>query len=131
MKITTRWISAALIGLFALTAHGQSLSEQEVLLAKKWKLVYYEEAGKQIPPAPEQRNDVMDMHADHTVVSIEAGGTQHGKWSYDAAKKQLVVVDNATKERMVLSVVALDAKSCTMEFKDPEGVLLRMHMKPL
>ncbi|MEO8588987.1 MAG: hypothetical protein ABI432_06450 [Flavobacteriales bacterium] len=130
MNATSRWITAAFLGLFALPLAAQSLGAQESL-AKKWKLAYYEEAGERIPPAPDQRNDVMDLRADHTVVSIESSRTQQGTWSYDVGKKQLVVVDNDTKERMVLRVVALDPKSCVLEFKDPDGVALRMHMVPL
>lgn len=40
------------------------------------------------------------------------------------------MVDNDTKERMVLKVVSLDEKRCVLEFKDPDGVVLRIHMIP-
>jgi hypothetical protein len=130
MFTTPRWIFTALIVWFGSSLVAQSLGTQESLLAREWKLAYYEEAGERIPPSPDQRNDVMDIHADHTVVSIESGGTQRGTWSYDEGKKELVVLDSSTKEQMVLRVVFLDAKSCILEFKDPDGVVLRMHMVP-
>ncbi len=125
-----RWLACILLTLLTWPLLAQTPAPEEALLARKWKLGYYVEAGERIAPAPEQRNDVMDFHADHTVVSVEAGGTQHGTWSYDGAAKQLVVVDKATRERAVLKVVALDAQHCTLEFKDPDGVVLRMHMVP-
>lgn len=130
MTNTARALLAALICLFSFSAVAQTPAASEALLLKSWKLVYYEESGERIPPAPEQRNDVMDFHADHTVVSKEGGVTEKGTWSYDSGKKQLVVVDSATKERMVLRVVELEEKRCVMEFKDPDGVVLRMHMVP-
>lgn len=129
MSNPVRWLTTVLIGLLAIPLFAQS-STQGSLLVRKWKLAYYEEAGERIPPSPDQRDDMMDFHADHTVVSVESSGTQHGTWTYDEAKKQLVVVDNATKERMVLQVIALDPKSCVLAFKDPDGVVLRVHMVP-
>lgn len=131
MTIIIRWILTLLVAALARPVLAQQLSAQETLLVKKWKLAYYEEGGERIPPAPDQRNDVMDFHADHTVVSVESGGTQNGIWAYHEEKQQLVVVDKATKERMELRVVTLEGRSCVLEFKDPDGVVLRVHMVPL
>lgn len=131
MSAISRWICALFLSASALLVFGQPLSTQETLLVKKWKLAYYEEGGERIPPAPDQRNDMMEFHADHTVVSVESGGTQNGTWVYHEDKKQLVVVDKATKERMELRVVTLEGRSCVLEFKDADGVVLRVHMVPL
>jgi len=130
MSNTIRLFFILVAAVFAVPALAQTLSPQEVMLAKKWKLAYYEAEGERIDPTPDQRNDVMDIRKDRTVVSIESGGTQHGTWTYEDGRKELVVVDSASKDRMGLRVAALDSARCTLEFKDPDGVLLRMHMVP-
>ncbi len=100
----------------------------DTLLCKEWKLKSYEESGKIFSPAPDQINNRMIFYFDHKVKSIETGNIQNGIWKYDSKAKMLMVVDNLTKEKVVLKVIRITKDECILEFKDPEGALLKMHM---
>lgn len=123
---------AALLGICKpLAAQEKADSAFKSLICKEWKLLFYEESGEKIPPAPDQRNDRMFFYQDNTAKSIEGKVIQHATWKYDEHTKILTVVDNETKEKMTLKLITLTAQVCVMDYKDPDGVVLRMHMAPL
>lgn len=116
--------------LFVQSAFCQS-DNIDSLLCKNWQLVSYEESGEKFPPSPEQKNDRMTFYFDHKVKSVETGNIQNGTWEYDSTKKLLTVIDNQTKEKAVLKVLKLTKTECVLEYKDPEGTMLKMHMAPV
>ncbi|NLU93234.1 hypothetical protein [Chitinophaga sp. Ak27] len=101
------------------------------LICKEWKLQSYEEKGKKFPPVPEQKGDKMIFYKDNKVKSIESGYIQNGIWKYEATKSILTVIDNDTKEKAIMKVIKLTNDECILEYKDPEGTLLKMHMLPV
>jgi hypothetical protein len=105
-------------------------SNVDSLLCKKWILQYYEEDGEKYPPSQEHKNDLMVFSTDKTVKSIENEKIQNGTWAYDKAKKTLTIVDIDTKEKMVIRVIKLTVSEFIIEFKDAEGIPLRICMKP-
>lgn len=70
----------------------------------------------------------MIFYKNHKVKSIEGGVLQNGIWQYDSGKKVLIVTDNATKEKMILKVLKINQNLCVLEFKDPDGIVLKMQM---
>lgn len=115
---------------FAISSFSQSLSEfKELALNKEWKLELYEEGGEKFPPAPESKNDKMIFKSDYSVKSIEHDKTDNGKWSYSETSKELTVVDSKTGMVMKMKVVKLTTSIFVVEFKDPEGSSLIIHMK--
>ena len=73
----------------------------------------------------------MIFYIDHKVKSIEAGNIQNGTWKYDVTNKILSVVDNQTKEKANLKVLKITKDECILEYKDPEGGIIKMYMKPV
>ncbi len=112
-------------------AQGTTTEGFDKLICKEWALKFYEQGGEKIPPSPEQKNDRMIFYPDHKVKSVEAGGTQNGVWQYNSIKKLLSVVDNETKEKMDLTVISLTQDACVLEFTDPDGGKMKMHMTPV
>ncbi|AWO00502.1 hypothetical protein DLD77_01660 [Chitinophaga alhagiae] len=111
-------------------AQQKSTANFSDLICKEWKLVFYEEDGEKIPPAPQQKGDRMIFYKDNKVKSIEAGAIQNGIWQYDSVKKTLVVTDNSTKEKMIMKVLQINQDLCVLEFKDADGIVLKMHTAP-
>ncbi|QEH42866.1 lipocalin family protein [Chitinophaga sp. XS-30] len=124
-------IYAALVPAAPVCAQEKSDKTFKALICKEWKLKFYEEDGEKFPPAPDQSGDRMFFYQDNTVKSIEQKKIQHGTWAYDEVKKILTVVDNETKEKATLKVIALAPDKCVLDYKDPEGSVLRMHMVPV
>lgn len=114
-------------------AKGQDKNNKtfDELICKEWKLQFYEEQGKKIMPTPDHKEDRMIFYKDKKVKSIEIGDIQHGVWKYDATQSVLTVVDNDTKEKVVLKVIKIMDNECVLEFKDPDGSILKMHMLPV
>jgi hypothetical protein len=131
MKNSISIILIILLIQFSKTALGQTTNSIDSLLCKEWKLVSYEEGGEKFPPSPEQKNDRMIFYSDHKVKSIETGNIQIGIWQYDATKKTLSVVANKTKEKAIMKVLKITKDECILEYKDPEGTLLKIHMVPV
>lgn len=101
------------------------------LISKEWKLQFYGENGKRQPPSPQQQEDRMIFYKDHRVLSIENGNKENGNWQYDSTKNQLTITDNQTREQILLQVIKLDQEQFVAGYKDPEGVLLEIHMLPV
>jgi hypothetical protein len=110
---------------------GTTIEDFDNLICKEWALKFYEQGSDKIPPSPEQKNDRMIFYPDHKVKSIEAGGIQNGVWEYSASKRLLTVVDNETKAKMNLIVIGLTQDECILEFTDPDGGKMKMHMIPV
>ena len=123
-----------LVAIFTSTyakSQNTQANHTDSLICKEWKLVSYEEAGKKYPPSPEQKNDRMIFSFNHKVKSIESGSVQNGNWQYDSVKNILTIVDNQTKEKAIMKVVQLSDRECVLEYKDPDGVLLKIYMVPI
>jgi hypothetical protein len=118
-------ISGSLFGQGTLT------DNFDKLICKEWVLKFYQQGSDKFPPSPEQKNDRMTFYSDHKVKSIEGGGIQNGVWEYNASKKLLTVTDHDTKEKMNLTVISLTETSCILEFTDPDGGKMKMHMAPV
>jgi len=100
------------------------------LVCKEWVLKSYEEHGQKFPPAPEQKNNLMIFYKDHKAKSIENKKIQNGTWQYDSSKKTLTVVDSDTNEKVMMNVLKISSTDLIIEYKDPEGAILKMYLKP-
>jgi hypothetical protein len=126
------FVIAALLGICKpVSAQEKTDSAFKSLICKEWKLLFYEEGGEKFPPTPEQRNDRMFFYADYKAKSVEGKKIEYATWKYDDATKIMTVIDNETKEKMTLKLITLTAQVCVMDYKDPEGIVLRMHMAPV
>ncbi|HEY1164037.1 MAG TPA: hypothetical protein VGE90_02695 [Chitinophaga sp.] len=130
--LSLTFVITALLGICKpVSAQEKTDSAFKSLICKEWKLLFYEEDGEKFPPAPEQRNDRMFFYPDYKVKSIEGKKIEHATWKYNAAAKTLIVTDNETKEKMTLKLISLTAQLWVMDYKDPEGAVVRMHMAPV
>jgi hypothetical protein len=119
-----------LILFFTQSAFAQS-SEIDSLICKSWKFVSYEAEGEKIMARPDQKNDRMIFYFDHQVKSIEGKKIENGIWTYDSAKKTLTIIDNQTKVKAIMKVLKLTKTQCILEYKDPNGIVLKIHMAPV
>jgi hypothetical protein len=123
-------LSVIFIVLFSLNKlYGQSHIDS--LLCKEWRMSYYIEAGRKVLPAGIQKNDRMIFYSDHKAKSIEGGRIQRGVWHYEPKTQILSVVDNDTNENPVMKIISIEEKECILEYKDPNGVILKIVMVPV
>lgn len=101
------------------------------MISKEWKLQFYGENDKRQAPSPEQQENRMIFYKDNRVLSIENGKKENSSWQYDSAKQLLTITNNRTKEQLLLQVIKLDQEQFVVGYKDPEGVLLKIHMLPV
>ncbi len=106
-------------------------SEIDSLICKSWKFVAYEAEGEKIMASPDQKNDRMIFYFDNQVKSIEGKKIENGTWTYDSTKKILTVIDNQTKVKAIMKVLRLTKTQCILEYKDPNGIVLKIHMAPV
>ena len=118
-----------IIGCSSLLAQTDSTSFKN-LVCKEWVLKSYEENGEKFPPAPEQKKDLMIFYKDHKAKSIENKKIQNGTWQYDQFKKTLTVLDLDTNEKVIMNVLKISSTDLIIEYKDPEGAILKMYLKP-
>jgi hypothetical protein len=118
-----------LIGCKSLIAQVDT-SNFDNLICKEWLLKFYEEDGDKYPPSTEHKNDVMIFFKDKTVKSVEVDKKQSGIWKFDGVMKILTIVDNDTKEVIKLNVIKLTPTELVIDYKVPDGWVLRMYMKP-
>ncbi|SDG87465.1 lipocalin family protein [Chitinophaga filiformis] len=101
------------------------------MISKEWKLQFYGESGKKQAPSSKQQEDRMIFYKDNRVLSIENGKKETGNWQYDPSKKLLTITDNQTREQTQFQVIKLNEAQFVVGYKDPEGVLLEIHMLPV
>jgi hypothetical protein len=101
------------------------------MISKEWKLQFYGETDKRQAPSPQQQEDRMIFYKDYRVLSIENGKKENGSWQYDSVKQLLTITDNQTREQLLLQVIKLDQEQFVVGYKDPAGVLLKIHMLPV
>lgn len=124
----------AFIGLMVIFS--KSLSSQvnksnfENLICKEWLLKYYEVEGNKFPPSPENEKDLMIFFKDNKVQSREYDKIQNGIWEFDGLQQTLTIVDIDTKEKVVLKVLKITMSEFVMEYMDPDGTKIIMHMYP-
>jgi hypothetical protein len=101
------------------------------MISKEWKLEFYGDKGKKQAPSSQQQEDRMIFYKDNRVLSIENGKKEDGNWQYDPNKKLLTITDNQTREQTRFQVIKLNQAQFVLGYKDPEGVLLEIHMLPV
>lgn len=113
----------------------QDATSAEKLLVRTWRFTSVEEAGRPITSSKEMKKMMasiekasLEFHADHTVVSSDAEVHDTGTWSYDAATKQLTIVDDMTHEPEVARIMVLNEQHLVLEAHDPgaPAVLIRL-----
>ena len=77
---------------------------------------------------PQQQNDKMVFYKNHKVQSFESGRTQNGTWSFDLSSSLLVITDDINKAKAMMRVGKITPKECVLEFNDPKGKLVKLHM---
>ena len=130
MKYTIRTFLLLLLTILIKDTFGQTNTTIDSLLCKEWKLTFYEEAGEKFSPAPDQKDSKMIFYFDHKVKSIEPDNIQNGVWQYNTKSKVLTITDNQTKEVATMKISKLTSEECILEYKDRDGILLKMYMIP-
>ena len=131
MKKVSLFIIISLLTLFNKTSFCQTSTSVDSLICQEWKLVFYEDKGEKFPPTPEQKDSRMIFYLDHKVKSIEPDNIQNGVWKYNLTNKQLSITDNETAEIANMKVLKLTKKEIVLEYKDPDGIPLKMYMEPV
>ncbi|SHN23361.1 hypothetical protein [Chitinophaga sp. CF418] len=113
-------------------SHGQNKETTFAdMISKEWRLAYYGDNSKKQTPSAKQQEDRMIFYKDNRVLSIENGKKENGNWQYDPTKKLLTITDKQTREQTLYQVIKLDQDQFVVGYKDPEGVLLEIHMLPI
>lgn len=110
---------------------GQEMNANNVttkLSSKEWKLVCFEEEGKKFLPSADQIGDRMRFRFDHRVKFIEISQMNLGMWEYDPQSNDLLIVNTETNEVRNMKVVKLTDSDFVLEYKDSEGLQLKMYM---
>ncbi|MDX5321901.1 MAG: lipocalin family protein [Bacteroidota bacterium] len=128
MKLLLSFFIGFLLFSLTNTSQAQSTGSIDSLLCKEWKLVSIQEGNDTYTLDPGEQNDRMIFYFNHRVKSIESGTVEYGTWKYDADPKTLTIVDDASKETIVLQVVKLTHTECVLVYKDAEGLILRIKM---
>jgi hypothetical protein len=129
--LSLTFVITALLGICKpVSAQEKADSAFKSLICKEWKLLFYEEGGEKFPPAPDQRNDRMFFYPDYKVKSIEGKTIEYATWKYNEATKTMTVIVKETKEKSTLKLITLTAQKCVLDYIDPEGGVVRMHMVP-
>ena len=130
MKYLIKIIFLILLVSSTKTTFGQSTTTNETLICKTWKLKFYDEAGVKHQSSADQNESQMIFYPNHKYKSIEPGNIENGVWKYNPTTKILTTTDNVTKKVAVMKVSKLTTKECVLEFKDLDGILLKVHMIP-
>ena len=131
MKKLLILITFYLLNQFNTTVCGQTTLNTDSLICQEWKLNFYEADGEKFPPADDQRNNKMIFYNDRKVKSIESDKIQNGVWKYNPTGKILTVTDNSTNEISKLKIISISLKELILEFKDPEGTILKMYLEAI
>ncbi|MXV50070.1 hypothetical protein GS399_03730 [Pedobacter sp. HMF7647] len=130
MKYSIKIIFLLLLVNSTKITFGQNNITNETLICGTWKLKSYEEAGVKHLGSANQNESQMIFYADHKFKSIEPGNIENGAWNYNPTTKILTTTDNITKKVAIIKVSKLTSEECVLEFKDPDGILLKVHMIP-
>lgn len=130
-----KYFALLLVSLSGIVAPGYAQYDDPAtfadMISKEWKLAFYGESGKKQVPSPKQQEDRMIFYKDNRVLSIENGKKEYGNWQYDPGKKLLTITDNQTREQTQFQVIKLNQAQFVVGYKDPEGILLEIHMLPV
>jgi len=124
------FILFTLLTIVSLHSKAQSSSEFKKLIARTWKVNFYQLNGEKLNVSQEQQEAKVIYNENNTMTMTQVTYIRRGVWKYDEAKKELTVTYTEPTTTDLFQVKKITETEMILEIDDPNRGKITFNFLP-
>jgi len=124
------FILFTLLTIVSLHSKAQSSVEFKKLIARTWKVNFYQLNGEKLNVSQEQQEAKVIYNENNTMTMTQVTYIRRGVWKYDEAKKELTVTYNEPTTTDLFQVKKITETEMILEIDDPNRGKITFNFLP-
>jgi len=125
------FILFTLLTIVSLHSKAQSSAEFKKLIARTWKVNFYQLNGEKLNVSQEQQEAKVIYNENNTMTMTQVTYIRRGVWKYDEAKKELTVTYTEPTTTDLFQVKKITETEMILEIDDPNRGKITFNFLPV